>query len=79
MPSWAVILPVIRCIACGGEITLDQQTYWKYQGDIRCPECRALLSLMINSGQLKETPKIKEPASREPAPAVAEPAPDKGT
>jgi len=70
-------LPVIRCMACGSEISLDQQTYWKYQGDIRCPECRALLSVMISSGQLKETPKIKEPMTREPAPAMIEPVPDK--
>jgi len=66
-------LPVIRCIACGSEITLDQQTYWKYQGDIRCPECRALLSVVISSGQLKETPKVKEPATREPTPLMIEP------
>jgi hypothetical protein len=66
-------------MACGCEITLDQQTYWKYNGDVRCPECRALLSVMISSGQLKETPKIKEPASREQTPAMTEPAPEKGS
>ena len=65
-------MPVVRCAACGIEIALDQQTYWKYQGDIRCPECRALLSVMISSGQLKETPKVKEPATREPAPGMME-------
>jgi len=72
-------LPVIRCTACGGEITLDQQTYWKYQGDLRCPECRALLSVIIGSGQLKETPVVKEPATGERTPVRTKSVRDKGS
>jgi DNA-directed RNA polymerase subunit RPC12/RpoP len=58
-------LPTVRCTECGGEIVLDQQTYWKYEGDIRCPECNALLWVRVIHGQLKETPKRKEPATRQ--------------
>ena len=58
-------MPTVRCIACGGEITLDLQTYWKYEGDIRCPECKALLTVKIGTGQLKETPILKEQPPKE--------------
>jgi DNA-directed RNA polymerase subunit RPC12/RpoP len=74
-----VALPTVRCTGCGSEIVLDQQTHWKYEGDIRCPECNALLSVRVVHGQLKETPRIKEPAIRERKLArTREASPDKG-
>ena len=57
-------MPVVQCVECSQQITLDEQTYYSYKGNIRCPNCKALLEIETSYGFLKGTPIIREKGKR---------------
>ena len=53
-------MPVVKCLWCGEDMTLDADVYRDYQGDIRCRQCKALMKIRLTQGKLQATPELKE-------------------
>jgi hypothetical protein len=54
-----------QCPICANQHPLDPYVYANYKGEVRCWDCKALLSISFNDGDLQSTPKIISKISAE--------------
>lgn len=62
----------INCINCGHKFDVGR-AYDDYEGPVRCPTCRALLSIRTQDGNVRS---VRPGMTAIPAPSVEEPAPE---
>jgi hypothetical protein len=43
----------LNCIICGHSVSLDENAYADYMGEIKCNACSAILAVKIEDGKLK--------------------------
>jgi len=57
----------LNCINCGHSISLDENVYVDYEGQIKCNACSAILSVKMEDGKLKfmDFVKIARPSVEE--------------
>ena len=55
-------MPILRCLSCAKQFVIDPFTYWNYDGQVCCPECKTLLYIKLEQGELRSM-KIEEHAS----------------
>jgi len=49
----------LNCISCGHSISLDENVYVDYEGQIKCNACSAILNVKIEDGKLKSMDFVK--------------------
>ena len=55
--------PEVKCLECGESINLPPFTYWNVQdADVRCKNCKALMTITLERGELKKC-RIRDPAT----------------
>jgi len=47
-------MPIVRCLRCGDQISLDPDAYWNYRGKVRCTSCKALHEMSQEGTKLVE-------------------------
>ena len=58
----------IICLSCGHKVDLGD-SYDNYSGQVKCVACRATLTVMTETGDLRSVTVAREVASVGPAPA----------
>jgi hypothetical protein len=55
--------PNLKCLECGESIFLSPYTYWNVKDtDVRCKNCKALLTISLENGELKKC-RVRDPAT----------------
>ena len=61
-------MPEIQCPNCAWKLTLDNSTYWSYEGSVRCPDCGIAMNVSIEEGELQYTPSFFAPVKVKSSP-----------
>ncbi len=54
-------MPTITCKSCGAEIEIEEEDY---EGTIECPECYALIYVIVKNGKVRKV-ELEEEEERE--------------